>query len=79
MKNLNESEPVRVAAAVTVLVNSIIAVLIGFSIVHWTVEQIALVGGLWNGVVGVYLAFVVREKVAPVAPNVDPDYTPPPA
>ena len=58
-------EPVALTGALTGIVNAVIAVLVGFTIVHWTPEQIALVVGLWNSIISLVFVFVIRNKVTP--------------
>ena len=59
-------EPVAITGALTGVVNAVIALLVGFEVVHWTATQIGLVVGLWNAVVAVVLVLVVRSKVTPI-------------
>lgn len=59
------TEPVALTGALTVVVNAVIALAIGFEWVTWTDTQTALVVGVWNAVVALILVVVVRSKVTP--------------
>ena len=60
-----QSEPVRVGAAVVGAAQALLAVLLGFEVVHWTAAQVGLVQALVVALVAL-VASVVRSKVTPV-------------
>ncbi len=60
------SEPVAVGAAVVGTTQALLAVLLGFDVVHWTSSQVALVLALVTALAGL-VAVVVRSRVTPVA------------
>lgn len=66
MWNYIKQEPVRFWAAVTGLVAAVFALLIGFEVVSWTPEQIALIMGVLTAVGTLFQFFFVREQVTPV-------------
>lgn len=61
-----KNEPVRFWAAITGLIAAVFALLIGFEVVTWTAEQIALIMGVLAAVGVLFQFFFVREKVTPV-------------
>lgn len=60
------TEPVALSGAAVVLVNSAIALLIGFGIVDWTVEQIGLVVGFANNTIIILGVLFARSRVTPI-------------
>ena len=61
MKNLATSEPVRVSSAVLVLGAALIAlVAIVFDLQG---DVVALIGGVWAGIIGLVDSIVVRNRV----------------
>lgn len=61
-----KEEPVRFWSAVTGLVAAVFALLVGFEVVNWTSEQIALIMGVLAAVGVLFQFFFVRNKVTPV-------------
>lgn len=61
---LTEREPVAVGAAVLAVVQAVIAVLVGFEVVHWTMEQVGLAMGLAVALVALVAAWQ-RSQVTP--------------
>ena len=58
-------EPVRFWASVTAVVSAVVALLVGFEVLDWTADQIALVMAVVAAVGGVVQFFYVREQVTP--------------
>ena len=63
--SLTSSEPVAVGATIIGAVQALVAVLVGFEIVHWSEGQVALVLALVTALAGV-VAVGVRSRVSPV-------------
>lgn len=66
MIDIIKAEPVRFWAAIMGLIAAAIAVLIGFEIVNWTMEQVGLIIGFFTAVGVLFQFFFVRNKVTPV-------------
>jgi len=64
-------EPVAIGGAIGTLASAIIAVLVGFGIVVWTVEQVGLALALVSALILV-TTVIVRGKVTPVASDDNP-------
>lgn len=61
--NKIQEEPVRFWAAVTTIVQAVVALLIGFDMLGWTPEQVALVMALVTAAGGIVQFFYVRNRV----------------
>lgn len=59
-------EPVRFWAVITGLIVAVFAALVGFEIVNWTQEQIALILGVFAALGVVFQFFFVRNQVTPL-------------
>lgn len=64
MKN---TEPVVLGGLLIGLVQALLAVLVGFEVVHWTTEQIGLVMALVLAIIAL-VTFWQRSRVTPVNP-----------
>ncbi|MEJ7763899.1 MAG: hypothetical protein WKF86_00220 [Acidimicrobiales bacterium] len=60
------AEPVRLGATVVVVVQALLAALLGFELVDWTLAQVGLVQALVVALVALG-SQVVRARVSPVA------------
>lgn len=61
-----KTEPVAIGAAITSFATAVIALLIGFGVVDWTVEQTGLVLGTLSAGLAL-VGVIVRGKVTPTA------------
>lgn len=67
-------EPVAIGGLVIALVNSVIQLLVLLGVVSLTADELAGVNIVLVNAVALITAIVSRSRVAPVGPNIDPDF-----
>jgi 2-methylisocitrate lyase-like PEP mutase family enzyme len=61
-------EPVLSVAGIVAVLQALIALLLGFNVIHWTADQVGLVLGAAGAVLTMAAALFARSRVTPVTP-----------